>query len=233
MNKVISAVIWKEYSILNHRLKSIVISTAFTLMFLVSVGCIRIFFSIKTTDNPKLIIENMMLYIAITSGYMLLVSLLRFWQEKSQKTIETLLSLPTNIQSILVSKCIVPIFFCLLFTVVELIIVHIIFILIFDIAFLSIKAFVCNIIVILILDLPFAIVNGFTMWCMNITYSKMMQVFCSLFYVGLLFMFITFANLQFYSILRVILICGAVLWCIATLCLCLMKKEKVVLNLQD
>jgi hypothetical protein len=84
------AIIWKESVIIGRRLKSLMISSIFTLVFLMSVGYIRSLLSIQSMPDSKgEIIENMILYICITSGYMMLMSLLRFWQEKSQKTIET------------------------------------------------------------------------------------------------------------------------------------------------
>jgi hypothetical protein len=71
------------------------------------------------------------------------------------------------------------------------------------------------------------------MWCMNIVYAKSMQVFSSLFYVGLIIIFLSFADVSISTVIKIICICGAILWGIAIICLFSMNKEKVVLNLQD
>ena len=109
MTSSVSAIIWKELKSAKHRRKQIIVNSCSIFVFITIVAVARLL-GIKTTVGiTDTMAINMVIYISVTGTYMGLLALLRFWQEKSNRTIETLLSLPIGTITIMLSKSVVPI----------------------------------------------------------------------------------------------------------------------------
>jgi len=232
MRNVMKAIVWKEYMSLRHRAKKLVFSVLFAVLYLVVFGIIKVI-QIQNTPQMQSIIENIILYVCVTTGYLILISLLRFSQEKTQKTLESLLCLPVNPTIILLSKCFAAVLLCVMISFFESIILHIIFILLSGAIFVSLKIIVCNLFICALLYLTFSIINGYITWCMNATYVKLMSYITALTFIGLVSSFLYIISFPFYMIFLTFLGIGIILLILAIFFLRKVDKEKIVLNLQD
>ena len=101
----VKAIVWKEYAILCTNKKGLF------LMMLGYIAFIGIFIWAKISTKGFQIeeFESNINYASLTVSYMIFISSLKFWQEKSMQTLEVLFMLPTSIIGIIMAKTIVPI----------------------------------------------------------------------------------------------------------------------------
>ncbi|MEN8435942.1 hypothetical protein NX821_003202 (plasmid) [Clostridium septicum] len=233
MNNSIKAVIWKELRSAQHRKKQIFINTICIFIFITIIAVIRLLNLKSTTEITDTMATNMVIYIAVTGNYMSLLAVLRFWQEKSNKTIETLLSLPSGVISIMLAKSVVPIILGIFIGLLDSILAVIVMSILYNKLILSLGMFLVPVIFGICIGIPYCFINGYSMWCMSITYSKLMQGASSIAYVALITVMVTNYNISYINFLKVILLCSGILFIFSLYLTSHIDKEKIVLNLLD
>ncbi|SFU59901.1 hypothetical protein SAMN04487886_107014 [Clostridium sp. DSM 8431] len=229
----VKAIIWKEYKSASHRKKQIIINSICIFIFMTIISSGRLLNVKMTTENSEEIAKNMIIYVAVTGTYMGLLAVLRFWQEKSNHTIESLLSLPCGPITVILSKIIVPVVISIMIGLLDSILSVIVVSILYKKIIISIGVFVIPVIFGVAVGIPYCFINGYSMWCVSITYSKLVQGVSSLAYVAFIAVMFSNSSMLWTEILNVIFI-GAVGLTVIALYLALkVKKENIVLNLLD
>lgn len=229
----IKAIIWKEMKAAQHRKKQIIVNSVCIFIFITLVAVVKLL-SLKTTTNiTDIMAVNMVIYIAVTGTYMGLLALLRFWQEKSNRTIETLLSLPFGVISIMIAKSVVPIILGTCIGLLDAFVATIVMSVLYNKLILSVAMFLVPIVFGIFVGIPYCFINAYSMWCASITYSKLMQGVSSIAYVVLIAVIFINYNISWITILEIICGCAGILFILSLYFMYHVNKEKIVLNLLD
>lgn len=233
INSIIKAIIWKEIKSAKHRRKQIIVNSCSTFVFITMIAVIRLLGLKTTIDITDTMAINMVIYISVTGTYMGLLALLRFWQEKSNRTIDTLLSLPVGVITIMLSKCVVPILLGIIIGLLDSVAAAVIMSILYNKLILSVSMFLVPVVFGICIGIPYSFINGYSMWCVSLTYSKLMQGVSSIAYVALIAVMLTNYNNQWITILKIICECAGILFILAIYFAYRVNKEKIVLNLLD
>lgn len=106
MAKYLNAILWKEFksikdNFISKLIPQIGMSIILTIMFVVKIKLLN-------TNINATTAKNFLMYMLIVVGYISFISNLKFWQEKSFKTIESLLATPIPIKLIILGKVLAP-----------------------------------------------------------------------------------------------------------------------------
>ena len=85
------AIMWKELMQIQSRQKSVIVNSVCNLILIGMIGMMRLLSLRSSGQDTTGMVTNIVIYVPIMCSYMALLTLLRFWQEKSNKTIETLI----------------------------------------------------------------------------------------------------------------------------------------------
>ena len=85
----------------------------------------------------------------------------------------------------------------------------------------------------ILVGIPYSIINAYAMWCMDLTYSKMVQGGSSFAYIAVLGTMFINNNSDIFYLPKVIAIVSSVLMVIALVMLIKFDKEKIVLRFLD
>ena len=215
MTSSVSAIIWKELKSAKHRRKQIIVNSCSIFVFITIVAVARLL-GIKTTVGiTDTMAINMVIYISVTGTYMGLLALLRFWQEKSNRTIETLLSLPIGTITIMLSKSVVPILLGIIIGLIDAVAAAVIMSILYNKLILSVAMFLAPVIFGIFVGIPYCFINGYSMWCVSLTYSKLMQGISSIAYVALITVMFTNYNVHYMTILKVVMGGAGILFLLA------------------
>lgn len=232
--RAFKAIMFKEFMQIKCRKKSLIISSVCNAIFIGFIGAIRLLsFRSNSTDTPGMI-KNIIIYVSIMCTYMSLLSLLRFWQEKSNKTIEMLISAPINVIPVVFAKLLVPVLISFIIGLIDTSAMTAFTVILYG----KIKAnllcvFAVQIMFAFLIGIPYSIINAYSMWCMNITYSKLIQGISTFAYVGVLMVMFISKNSDVFLLSKVILICAGALSLIAVCMLFKLDKEKIIIRLLE
>lgn len=229
--KAFKAIMWKEYMQIKQRRKAIMVNSASTAVFVCFLGAIRLLgFKSSGTDTPENI-TNVVLYVAIMCTYMALLSLIRFWQEKSNKTIEMLLAVPMNVVPVITAKLVVPVVIACIIGCIDTIVMSIVTVILYQ--SLQINLFYVigiQLMFGILIGIPYSFINAYSMWCMDITYSKLVQGISTFAYGGIPIVMFTSKNNDLLLLPKMILLCFVILSLIAGYMLLRIDKEKIVIR---
>lgn len=225
------AIMWKEFMQIKQRKKAIITNSVFTAIFVLFLGAIRLLgFRSTGTDTPE-IITNIVLYIAIVCTYMSLLSLIRFWQEKSNKTIEMLIVAPISVVPIVFAKFIVPVIISCIIGFMDTSAMIVVTVILYqEVKINLLYVFGIQLMFGLLIGIPYSIINAYSMWCMDITYSKLVQGISTFAYGGILIVMFVSNSSSVFFLPKVILLCFGTLSLIATYMLLRFDKEEIVIR---
>ena len=233
MNRAIIAILWKEYRQIAARKRAVIINAVCMYMFTIVIAITRLL-SLRANGEDSLnMITCVVIYVSVTGVYMALLSMLRFWQEKSNRTIETLLCLPTSVFYIVLAKTIVPVLISAFIGIFNSVITLSIISVLYGKIMILIPGLLLPVFFAIAIGIPYSVINAYSMWCMNLTYSKLMQGISSFAYVALLAILFTNLNTEWFAILRIILFGAAFLWSITLFLAFRFNTERIILKLLD
>ena len=232
--KVFKAIMWKELMQIRSRKRAIVVNSVCNLILIGMIGMIRLFGVRSSGEDTTGMVTNIVIYVSTMCSYMALLALLRFWQEKSNKTIETLISMPIGIEYIVFAKTLVPV---LLACAIGFIDTFVIFLSVWMLyGYIKISFFYVvgiQIMFLILVGIPYCIINAYSMWCMDLTYSKLIQGISSFAYIVVLGTMFINNNSEIMYLPQMIVVVAGVLILIATVMLFKFDKEKIVLRFLD
>lgn len=232
--KAFKALLWKECKQIFARKKQVLANSIGNCIFIGMFGVIKILGLRSNGIDTKDAVTRIVIYVSVMCSYMALLALLRFWQEKSNKTVETLIAMPISISTIVIAKTLVPVFGACLIGAVDTIILTL---LMFALYGEMVVSFGCvlltQLIFTLLIGMPYGITNAYSMWCMNIVYSKFLQGISTFGYVGVLAYMYASDTTSPSTLIKFIVCCGIGLSVVALSLLPRFNKERIVINLLD
>lgn len=179
----IKAIVWKEYAILCTNKKGLF------LMMLGYIAFIGIFIWAKISTKGFQIeeFESNINYATLTVSYMIFISSLKFWQEKSMQTLEVLFMLPTSIIGIIMAKTIVPICISQISVVSFYFIANGVCMIITGQGCGSTVMLLQIVFISTLFEILYSIINCYAMWCASLTYAKFIQMVSVILYLGSVF----------------------------------------------
>lgn len=228
------AIMWKELMQIQSRQKSVIVNSVCNLILIGMIGMMRLLSLRSSGQDTTGMVTNIVIYVSIMCSYMALLTLLRFWQEKSNKTIETLISMPIGVESIVLAKTLIPVLLaCVIGFIDTSVMFFSVWILYGNIKISLIYVIGVQIMFTILVGVPYSIINAYAMWCMDLTYSKMVQGGSSFAYIAVLGTMFINNNSDLFYLPRVIAIVSGVLMAIALVMLIKFDKEKIVLRFLD
>lgn len=232
--KPFKAVCWKEWKQICARKKQVLVNSMGNFIFIGMIGVIKILGLRSSGTDTKDAVTRLVIYVSIMCSYMALLALLRFWQEKSNKTIETLIAMPIGTSMIVIAKTLVPVMgACVIGAIDTTILTLVLFGLYGEMMVSYGYVLLIQLLFTLLIGMPYGIINAYSMWCMDIAFSKFLQGISTYAYGGILaYMFMSEAASPA-ALIQVIVCCGVVLSIVAFSLLPRFNKEKIVVRLLD
>lgn len=228
------AIMWKELMQIQSRQKSVIVNSVCNLILIGMIGMMRLLSLRSSGQDTTGMVTNIVIYVSIMCSYMALLTFLRFWQEKSNKTIETLISMPIGVESIVLAKTLIPVLLACVIGFIDTSVMFLsVWILYGNIKISLIYVIGVQIMFTILVGVPYSIINAYAMWCMDLTYSKMVQGGSSFAYIAVLGTMFINNNSDLFYLPRVIAIVSGVLMAIALVMLIKFDKEKIVLRFLD
>lgn len=226
---VFLAMVWRDYKsfVRNRRQFLLYIILSLSLMLIMVVFLLRS--SSQNVEQGTAWINRLSLLAGVNGGYLALLIMLRFWQVKVQGTLISLAILPSSFRLILLAKCITPVLVSVATAVLYFISIHAIAYFLTDLFVLNLITLFHLVIVVFVVGLSFAIINGYSMWCLNVVYSKIMQICSSLLYAGIFGFVLAGGTIP----VAIILLCCALFLGLATISFFSTSKEKVMKHLYE
>ncbi len=232
--RAFKAIMWKELMQIQSRQKSVIVNSVCNLILIGMIGMMRLLSLRSSGQDTTGMVTNIVIYVSIMCSYMALLTLLRFWQEKSNKTIETLISMPIGVESIVLAKTLIPVLLACVIGFIDTSVMFLaVWILYGNIKISLIYVIGVQIMFTILVGAPYSIINAYAMWCMDLTYSKMVQGGSSFAYIAVLGTMFINNNSDLFYLPRVIAIVSGVLMAIALVMLIKFDKEKIVLRFLD
>lgn len=230
MIKYISAIMWKEFKTIKYNFMTKLISQLGISVFATIIFIAKIIMH-DATDNTD-ISKNFLIYILVIIGYVSFISNLRFWQEKSLKTIESLLATPISIKLIIFSKVLAPTLLSSLMILIHYFIYGLFLLIFFKVNLFSIYTLAVPFFISFAFNILYGIINGYGMWCANLTIAKFLQLLSVGIYLTSIFSIFTISSeISILSgSIKYVLIIIAIL---SEYCLLFTTKEKAITTLQD
>lgn len=224
---VIKGIVWKEYRTLLTNIKGLIV---------MSLGCqlfiyIFIFVRMKSSGfSVEQFIGNVN-YASLMIAYIVFISSLKFWHEKSMNTLEILFMFPSNMITLVIGKAIVPI----LISQVSVIFFYVVscgaLSFITQNIYFSIITIIQIIIMSVIFEVFYSIINCYAMWCASLNYAKIIQIISVILYLGAVFSVIVVpTKINFFTSPGVWIVMG-IIGIYSFFCLKLINKEKAILTL--
>lgn len=231
MIKEISVVIWKELCAIKQRIKGILISLTFAAFLVFSTAMYKILLASRGN------IQGGAFYVAGVMMFAGFIFTLKLWEERALKTIESLLSTPLSVRSVMIGKITASLLFGIGISLISVILFNII-----SGAWAGLKIPWPKIILIgltpALFIFPIGLINGYAMWCL----SKGSATVCQLLSMAIFFGAIStgWIGIKGPQILQVpthftFAMCGllVILWLGGILSLALVDTEKIILNIPD
>lgn len=224
----VKAIVWKEYAILCANKKGLL------LMLVGYITFIGIFIWAKISTKGFYIeeFESSINYATLTISYMIFISSLKFWQEKSMQTLEVLFMLPTSIMGIIMAKTIVPICISQISVVSFYLIANVFCIMVTEQTCGSMVILLQIIFISALFEILYSIINCYAMWCASLTYAKFIQMLSVILYLGSVFsIMLTPIKFNFFNspgVFGVIIIMSIY----SLICLKKITKERAINTLQ-
>ncbi|MBV4431674.1 hypothetical protein KM803_10060 [Clostridium tyrobutyricum] len=230
MIKYLNALLWKEFKLIKQNVVSKFISQLSINIILIAILILRVKIS-KLPMNIDTII-NITTYVLIITGYISFISNLKFWQEKSFKTIESLLATPIPIYIVVISKILAPIIFSIIVILINYSIYEVFFALFFKYNIFRISSLLIAIALSSFFDYCYGIITAYSMWCASIGVAKILQYLSIGIYLSSIFSIffvpsninLLNSNIKYAFILLVI---------VSFYCFIFINKEKCITSLQD
>lgn len=236
MNRLIFAIIYKEFLSIKNSIKGLI----FNLIVLYTILMISVLTKSKsllnsTNELNSYVLNNFSIYILIFLGFLATTYTLKFWQEKSNKTLEVLLSTPISARIALFSKVLASEIFSILVIIIGNLFTQIFFYFKFGKITFSITSLLIVIMISALLNISYGIINGYCMWCASTSIAKISQLATYVIMIGGITGIITGINQSGFSKNTIItLISSIVILSIGSVyCLILTNKEKIVLHQID
>ena len=174
MIKQLNSILWKEFKNIKRNMKIQMISyTGITVLF-----CIILFAKsllLGKEINPT-IINNFIQYSLIIIGYMSFLSNIKFWQEKSLKTLESLFATPIPLKILILGKVLAPTIFSVICIGIYYIIFGLLMAFILAINSFNILNLLFPLIISILFNILFGIINAYGMWCASAALAKLLQL---------------------------------------------------------
>lgn len=230
MAKYLNAILWKEFksikdTFISKLIPQIGMSIILTIMFVVKIKLLN-------TNINATTAKNFLMYMLIVVGYISFISNLKFWQEKSFKTIESLLATPIPIKLIILGKVLAPTIISIIIILIHYILYSIGFYIFLKINTFSFSVFLIPILFSITFCFCYGFINGYCMWCGSISMAKILQFFSIAIYLTSIFSILTInsnteilnSKIKYVFILLIILGFYSLLFT---------SKEKAITTIQD
>lgn len=232
MINCIRAIVYKEMCSLKKQIKSLTfLSMAFLAILLFSSSNkISVYVTCNVDIKPS--ITGALGYITIFLGFVALTLTLRYWNEKSMDTLDTLFALPFSFRKIMIAKVVLPVIIGIMVSFFSYVISALYFYVQYQTLVIMPFYFVLILIISIILNFTYGIINGFCMWYLSQLAAKIAQILIyAVFLAGIagIRSFITEKGIDMNAIYT--LIAGMVILIIMSVyCMILVSKEKILLN---
>ena len=235
MLKGINAIIWKEFRSIKNKYKGLMFSLSISSLMFFTVTLIRIFTLKNSLRSDIFASQQISIYVSGLISYMALIYTLRFWEEKSTRTIDSLFATPLSVRQIMVGKVLASVAFSIGVSLTSLLLFSLFFALFSSTNILSIQTILITISIPILFNIPYGIVNGYTMWCLKTGMAKIVQLISFGIFFG------SFASIWsginatgISSTLVYSFMTGAIfLWILSIYCLIFANKEKTLLNMPE
>lgn len=232
--RVFKAIMWKELMQIRSRKKAVIVNSVCNLILIGMIGMMRLLSVRSSGQDTTGMVTNIVIYVSIMCSYMALLALLRFWQEKNNKTIETLISMPIGVEYIVLAKTLIPVFLACVLGFIDTAAMFLsVWILYGYIKISFVYVIGVQIMFTVLVGIPYSIINAYSMWCMDLTYSKLVQGGSSFAYIAVLGTMFINNNSDLLYLPKVIAIVAGVLIAIALVMFFKFDKEKIVLRFLD
>lgn len=173
-----NAIIYKEFCAFKRSIKSFIFLIIIfgTILLYSTYNKCNAFVQNGTVDIKKAL-NGGIFYIVIFLGFVALTTTLRYWSEKSTYALDTLLSLPYTVKKIMLAKAIFPVIVGLIISSLSYIISITVFFMCYEVWLFSVKKLILFLLISLVFNFSYALINGFCMWCLSTTVSKIVQIF--------------------------------------------------------
>ena len=229
------AVMWKEFRSMRYRIKGLLFSIGVSLLLFFFASIMKIYTMKGVFSNNVIAAQQISIYVSGIIGYMALIYTLRFWEEKSMKTIDTLFSTPLSIRLIMLAKVMASLVFSELAVICAFIFYSIVFKIVYSVNILSLGTIIITLAIPILFNIPFGLINGYTMWCLSVGAAKLIQMISIGIFFGALASIWSGIDKTGISsaLISGLLAAAIVLWIVGFYCLLFANKEKTVLNMPD
>lgn len=225
MLKYIKAIVFKEYAVYKK-------NWMFNLFNILGISIfLSVFFILRFKVSKNINPAPLGLYILMIIGYSSFMQNLKFWQEKANKSLESVLATNIPIKIFLTGKIMFPLIISIISIFFNYIIMNIGAYLLIGKILLDLKILIHAIWMSSVFNCCYGVINGYCMWCGSMAQAKFMQVISLFIYgCGILNAFIYKSSSLNFKSINITLVIFVI---ISSIFLIRIKKEKAILNLLD
>jgi len=221
---IIKALLWKEFKSLVKNIKSKVVMSIGTMVFIY----LLLFVRLQTSDFSISVYQYNINYMTVILGYLMFISNLRFWYEKNMNMLETLFIMPTKLYVIIIGKMLLPILLSVSLSVAFYFLSTGIGWMVFKSSIFSFTTLFQILLISIVFQIFYSIINCYAMWCASLAYAKVIQFISVMLYMGSVFtMFVIPTNFSLYNSLGTWIIM-AMIGVYAVICYSRINKEKAM-----
>jgi len=235
MLKYLCAIMWKEFRCIKNKFKSLMFSLSVTSLLYFSVFFIKVYTLKDSIYGNVLAAQQSSIYISGLISYLAFIYTLKFWEEKNNRTLDSLFATPLSIRMIILGKVLASVAFSEVVNLTAFTLLNIFFYLYIGSNILSIQTILVSISIPLLFNTPFGIINGYSMWCLSTGFAKIVQlVSMGIIFGTLASIWSGFDKNGLSSSLLYGFMAGAIfLWIVGSYCLIFANKEKALLNMPE
>ncbi len=233
MGRTFAAVVWKEVQVLRRRLKTVVLVTAGLggVMVVVLASRLGAFEALGASSSSA----QSFFYVATYIGLISTIFTLRFWEERSSRTIEYLFTVPMPIQLLAMAKVLPSVLFALVMSAIALAGFTVLGTLWTGMPWPGAGILILSLASSLCFSIAVGVIHGACMW----RFSKTVAIAINIVTLGIVFggMSVAWVGVSESQIavfpFRALAIAVIVSWILALLLLMTLDKEKSIINLAE